>query len=190
MHVNRTTRRRSGIVSAHGSRMPDFLQLVRRDHDDLEAGLRELVRPMLATTDLRTTLDGVRLGLTAHAEAEDIVLYGALAHDPPPAFVQQIVAEARRAHLEQESALASLVCAMPETAAWRTRAQHLHELVRRHAAHEEQTVIPALREHIPMAAYASLAGKFATERMRQLAMLQPSAVYATQEVEQRLASAG
>ncbi len=169
--------------------MPDFLQLVRRDHDDLEAGLRELARPLLPAVELRTSLDGVRLGLTAHAEAEDIVLHGALAHHGLPAFVQQLVGEARRAHLEQESALAALVCARPDTSIWRTRAQHLLELVRRHASHEEQTVIPALREHVPVAAYAKLAGSFATERMRQLALLQPSAVYLVDDIAVRLAQA-
>lgn len=169
--------------------MPDFLQLVRRDHDDLEAGLRELARPMLAAVDLRTALDGVRLGLTAHAEAEDIVLYGTLSHHELPAFVQQLVAEARRAHLEQESALAGLLCAQPDTSIWRARAQHLLELVRRHAAHEEQVVIPALRDNLPVASYAVLAGAFATERMRQLALLQPSAVYTVDDIPVRLAEA-
>jgi hypothetical protein len=166
--------------------MPDFAQLVRRDHDDLEAGLRELARPNLTSRELHTTLDGVRLGLTAHAEAEDIVLYGALSHYSPPAFVQQLVAEARRAHLEQESALAGLVCAIPETGTWRARAQHLLELVRRHSAHEEHTVLPALRDHVPVAAYFQLAGQFATERLRQLALLQPSAVYCVDEIQAQL----
>lgn len=169
--------------------MPDFLQLVRRDHDDLENGLRELCRPAVSARDVRTALDGVRLCLTAHAEAEDIVLYGTLAQHAPPAFVTQLVAEARRAHLEQESALAGLVCAMPETSTWRGRAQQLLDLVRRHAAHEEQTVIPALRDHVPIGAYTALAGQFATERLRQLSLLQPSALYSVEDVQEKLANA-
>jgi hypothetical protein len=167
--------------------MPDFLQLVRRDHEDLENGLRELVKPSISAREIRTALDGVRLCLTAHAEAEDIVLYATLAQYTPPAFVQQLVAEARRAHLEQESALAGLVCAMPETTTWRARAQQLLDLVRRHSAQEEQTVIPALRDHVPIAAYTAIAGKFATERLRQLALLQPSAVYSVEGVLEQLA---
>ena len=51
--------------------MTDFLMLLQRDHHDLETGLDELLQ---ATTvmEIRSALDGVRLGLTAHAEAEDI----------------------------------------------------------------------------------------------------------------------
>ena len=93
--------------------MPDFLQLVRRDHDDLEAGLRELSRPMLAAGELRTALDGIRLGLTAHAEAEDIVLY-ARSHNTTPAVVHQL--SPRRARSSRAGVGAGEpVCAMPET---------------------------------------------------------------------------
>ena len=162
--------------------MPTFLQLVRRDHDDLETGLRELIRPRLPTSDLCDALDGVRLALSAHAEAEDIVLYAALVDYTPPAFVQQLVAEARRAHLAQESAFAGLVRTVPETATWRGRAQRLLDLIRRHAVQEEREVIPALRDHLPIAGFARLAGAFATERLRQLAALQPSGVYALDDV--------
>ena len=38
-----------------------------------------------------------------------------------------------------------------------------------------QTLLPALRRHLTD--YGNLAGAFATERLRQLAMLQPSAPY-------------
>jgi len=58
--------------------MTDFLGLLQRDHHDLECGLDELLQAV-TVSQLRSALDGVRLGLTAHAEAEDIVLYQALA---------------------------------------------------------------------------------------------------------------
>ena len=50
--------------------MTDFLMLVKRDHHDLECALDELLHA-LTIEQLRSALDGVRLGLTAHAEAED-----------------------------------------------------------------------------------------------------------------------
>jgi hypothetical protein len=75
----------------------------------------------------------------------------------------------------QEGALSALVRARPCTAAWRDRAYQLRELVRYHAAQEEESLLPALRSHAPREVYDSLAGAFATERLRQLAMLQPSA---------------
>jgi hypothetical protein len=75
----------------------------------------------------------------------------------------------------QERALSSLVTARPGTISWRDRAFQLRELVRRDAEAEETTLMSALRNHAPAADYGKLAGDFATERLRQLAMLQPSA---------------
>ena len=130
-----------------------------------------LLEPVATRSQLGAALDGVRLGLTAHAEAEDIVLGR---FDAIPAL-EPVLAEARAAHLAQEVALAALVSARPGTAIWRDRAVHLRELIRRHALREELELLPALRCHAPRELYHGLAGAFATERLRQLAMLQPSA---------------
>jgi hypothetical protein len=149
----------------------DFLSLLQRDHADLQVELTRLLDPDATVSQLRTALDGVRLGLTAHAEAEDIVLgrfSGMVA-------LEMLVAQGRAAHLSQEGALSALVSARPGTAAWRERAHRLRELVRYHAVQEEQSLVPALRVHVARDVYESLAGAFATERLRQLAMLQPSA---------------
>src|SRR5262245_30056695 len=154
----------------------DFLSLVQRDHGDLQVELTRLLDPDATVSQLRSSLDGVRLGLSAHAEAEDIVLgrfSGMVA-------LEGLVAQARAAHLSQEGALSALVSARPGTGAWRERAHRLRELVKRHAVQEEQSLVPALRLHAPREIYDSLAGAFATERLRQLAMLQPSApIYIT-----------
>jgi hypothetical protein len=153
--------------------MTDFLMLLQRDHHDLEYGLDELLQ---ATTvrQIRSALDGVRLGLTAHAEAEEIVLHGALINAGSPAVLGELIGRARSAHLAEEGALASLVCATPGTQAWKDRARRLRGLVHEHAVYEERTVVPAIRELAPTV-YVTLAGAFATERLRQLAMQQPSA---------------
>ena len=147
----------------------DFLTLLRRDHTDLQNELTQLLDPSASIAELRSSLDGVRLGLTAHAEAEDIVLSR---FELVPAL-QTLVGEARAAHLAQEGALSSLVTARPQTPGWRDRAYHLRELVHDHAEYEETHLLPALREF--SADYSRLAGAFATERLRQLSMLQPSA---------------
>jgi hemerythrin superfamily protein len=160
--------------------MTDFLTLLRRDHHDLEVGLDELLEAV-SLAQLRSALDGVRLGLTAHAEAEDIVLYQALQRIEDREALESYVGQAREAHLAQEGALASLVCARPGTSTWRERARFLRNLVRDHAFFEEQTVVPAIRRHAPEV-YDSLAGEFATERLRQLAQLQPSAPIAIAEL--------
>jgi hypothetical protein len=149
----------------------DFLALVQRDHVDLQKELTLLLDPIATAAQLRGSLDGVRLGLTAHAEAEDIVL----GRFEKISLLDALVAQARASHLAQESALSALVSARPGTISWRERACHLRDLVRHHASQEEQYLVPGLRRHAPREMYNSLAGAFATERLRQLAMLQPSA---------------
>jgi len=163
--------------------MTDFLSLVTRDHHDLESAIDALLSAT-SIVELRTALDGVRLGLTAHAEAEDIVLYQAIRNEVHRDELEYLIGQARAAHLAQEGALATLVCAAPGTVQWRERAIELRELVRDHASYEEINVIPAIRQLAPDA-YEKLAGKFATERLRQLAMLQPSApIYMVSELAQ------
>lgn len=149
----------------------DFLSLLRRDHDDLRKELTQLLDPTATIAQLRSSLDGVRLGLTAHAEAQDIVL---ARFELIPAL-EVLIARARAAHLAQEGALTALVTARPGTPTWRDRAHHLRELVHLHAKQEEDQLLPALRQHAAEEDIAGLAGAFATERLRQLAMLQPSA---------------
>jgi hypothetical protein len=94
--------------------------------------------------------------------------------------LEMLVAQGRAAHLSQEGGLSALVSARVGTTAWRDRARRLRELVQYHAIQEEQSLLPALRLHAPAELYDALAGAFATERLRQLAMLQPSApIYIT-----------
>lgn len=151
----------------------DFLTLLRRDHLELQRGLDALLDPAATVVEIRGALDGVRLGLTAHAEAEDIVLYRAIVRCQSPEL-EAVIGEARKGHLIQESTLSALVSAPPGTATWRDRALHLRSLVVDHADWEEDHVVPAIRA-ANAEVYAMLAGAFATERLRQLSMLQPSA---------------
>jgi len=161
----------------------DFLTLLRRDHLDLQRGLDELLDPAATIVEIRSALDGVRLGLTAHAEAEDIVLYRAIRRCRRARELEALIGEARAGHLSQEGALGALVCTPLGTASWRDRALALRSLVAEHAAWEEEHVLPAIRE-ADAEIYATLAGAFATERLRQLAMLQPSAPIYVPELAQ------
>lgn len=158
----------------------DFLTLLRRDHADLQEELTQLLDPSATIADLRTTLDGVRLGLLAHAEAEDIVL-GAFEDVPA---LEILIAQDRAAHVMQERALSALVSATPQTTVWRDRAHQLRSLVQYHAGQEEKHLLPALRAHVPSDRYRMLAGSFATQRLRQLAMLQPSGLYPNPAIAQ------
>jgi hypothetical protein len=152
----------------------DILTLLRRDHDDLDKGLMTLLDRSKSIGQIRTALDGVRLGLTAHAEAEDIVFTHAIRNSPARPALEMVIEEAAHAHRLQEIALAAVVCTPLHTKDWYKRCAALHELVTDHARYEETSVLPAIRELVPDI-YPSLAGKFATERLRQLSMLLPSA---------------
>lgn len=149
----------------------DFLTLLQRDHVDLQKELTLLLDPNATVAELRGSLDGVRLGLTAHVDAEEIVLARFEAISP----LDVLIAHARTAHRAQGGALAALISARPGTASWRERAVQLRDMVRQHAVQTEQVLAPGLRAHVPRELYDALAGGFATERLRQLATLQPSA---------------
>jgi hypothetical protein len=153
----------------------DLLGLLGRDHRDIARGLAELASPATTIGQIRNTLDGVRLGLVAHAEAEDIVIHHALMRFAPEPALVTLIATGQVAHRAQESALSSLVSQRPETQTWRDKARLLLDLVVRHATHEEEVILPALRAAAPGDVWARLAGEFATERLVQLGMLQPSA---------------
>jgi hypothetical protein len=151
---------------------PSLLHLLRRDHDELELGLRALVRPR--TGELRNVLDGVRLGLTAHAEAEDIVVHTMLG-GIGGARLAHVIAVRNDEHREQERALGALLRSHPATSLWRDRVLHLIALVREHRESSENVLGEALEHDVARERAARLAGAYATERMRQLAMLVPSA---------------
>jgi hypothetical protein len=151
----------------------ELLTLLHRDHHDVMAGLDELQQPELSAAELRGILDGVRLGILAHAEAEDIVLHGAVVQSAVGDILAALVSGVHEAHALQEAALSALVCAKPNTTFWRERARKLRDLVHEHATIEEQQIVPAIRALAPEV-YGGLAGRFATERLVQLSFLQPS----------------
>jgi hypothetical protein len=183
------TEARTGIITARADVMPiDILALLRRDHEDLSRGIDALLSPDATIAQIRTALDGARLGLTAHAEAEDIVFAHAVRQSIEPRALALVVEEASQAHKLQEVALASLVCAPVGTAGWYDSARWLGQLIVDHAAYEEKHVLPAIRDLAPVA-YSKLAGRFATERLRQLSMMAPSAPMYLPEAVRRIANA-
>jgi len=164
----------------------DILALLKRDHEDLARGIDALLDSNATIAEIRTALDGARLGLSAHAEAEEIVFAYAVRQSIEPRALALVVDEASQAHKLQEVALASLVCAPLGTVGWYDSATWLRELVSDHAGYEEKHVLPAIRELAP-AAYSHLAGRFATERLRQLSMMAPSAPVYLPEAVRRIA---
>lgn len=165
----------------------DILALLRRDHEDLSHSIDALLSPQATIAQIRTALDGARLGLTAHAEAEEIVFAHAVRQSSEPRALALVVDEASQSHKLQEVALASLVCAPVGTPGWYESAAWLRELIIDHASYEEKHVLPAIRDLAP-STYPKLAGRFATERLRQLSMMAPSAPVYLPEAVRRIAA--
>jgi hypothetical protein len=153
----------------------ELLRLIRRDHRELEMSLMELVATDLSPRQRRTILDGVRLGLESHGAAEDIVVYSAFARIPTTPALQCLIEQARVAHAEMDGMLANLLSTPMSSPEW---IEHVHMLRLRaeaHAAREENDLMPVLKAALAPELYRALAGAFATERLRQLSTLQPSA---------------
>jgi Hemerythrin HHE cation binding domain len=155
--------------------MTELATLLRRDHRELDLSLLDLARPTCSMRELCDAIDGVRLGLLAHDEAEDIVLSRVLADLPESSPLHLVVARTRTEHLHAESALSALVCTAPGTATWVRRIDQLRALIADHCRREMSELVPQLATELPAGTREKLAGAFATARLCQLAMLQPSA---------------
>ena len=86
----------------------DILSLLRRDHQDLDHDLAALLDATASIGQIRIALDGVRLGLTAHAEAEDIVFHASLAHCRAARALELVVDEASQAHQARDRVIGPL----------------------------------------------------------------------------------
>jgi hypothetical protein len=167
--VCRTTPGGLGIFIVYDSpEMADVLALLRRDHDELERALAVMTAPGASDRELRDALEGVHVGLAAHAEAEAAILRSMLDVVHPPALVYLLCSQVIAAHLAQEGALVSLEKTRPGSEAWRERAMHLRNLIDHHAEHESACVLPALRDYLPPEIYGSLAGRYASARLRAM----------------------
>ena len=134
----------------------------------------ELVSPDLSVRQRRHILDGVRLGMESHGTAEDIVVYPAFARIPSSSGLKCLIEQARLAHAEMDGMLSSILT-IPMSAAWLDAVHMLRLRAEAHAAREEHDLLPMLRAALSPDLYRSLAGAFATERLKQLSMMQPSA---------------
>lgn len=153
----------------------ELLRLIRRDHRELEMSLIELVAADLSLDQRRQILDGARLGLEAHSAAEDIVVYPQFDRHRALADLDLQIDLARATHEELDRLLACVLMTPIATPDWFELVHMLRIRAEAHAAREENVLIPRLRGALSESEYRALAGAFATERLKQLSMLQPSA---------------
>ncbi|MEJ7604524.1 MAG: hypothetical protein WKG01_42105 [Kofleriaceae bacterium] len=147
--------------------MIDVSSLVHQHHTELERSL-DVLTSVTSVASQRVALDGLSLGLPAHAEAEATALGLALDGLRPPPLVYLLCSQLVAAHTAQHHALVGLRATRCGSIAWRDRAHQLRVLITHHDEHEAACVIPALRDYLPRAHYDQLASCYATARLQSL----------------------
>src|SRR3569623_2644002 len=146
----------------------DVFSLIERDHRDLDQGLVEITRK--TPEQARDILDGLRVGLAAHAGAEADMLSGFLEESGRAERLQFLVAQVLAAHRAQQRELEVLARMETCSLAWHARAQALRELVRQHDGHEQTSLAPAIRACVPADEDEQRGALFATGRLCLLTM--------------------
>jgi hypothetical protein len=152
--------------------MVDLCGLVHRDHEDLDRALLAMVEPRASRESLLALLDGARLALSAHIEAEAEVMQVFMARSPSRIGVRRCVGEITSQHRSQDQALNAIRDTTPGSTSWYFRVLELRVLVLDHAS-RESLMRATLAEHISLDDHRQLARDYATARMRMLAMMYP-----------------
>lgn len=149
----------------------DLGQLLARDHDQLDRAIVFLMEPSTHVVDRRAALDAARVSFAAHADAEAAVLYAALGHVCEGKHdIAGLVAEVLAAHRVQESILRRMD-ATARTDDWMCATVRLRRTLFVHASEEQNRLLRTLREHISANEFQRLAGGYAAEKMRALALM-------------------
>jgi hemerythrin superfamily protein len=140
------------------SRPGDWLSMVLRHHEQIESAFAAVKN---ATTATARTAAHKRLGiiLTGHSNAEESVLYPALARadeksDAATAYTQQAAAKTEMAALENIP---------PMSQEYLDKLEHIRAAVAHHVYEEEGTWFPALHEKTPAAEQAKLFDRYIEE---------------------------
>jgi hemerythrin superfamily protein len=136
----------------------DWLSMVLRHHEQIESAFAAVKN---ATTAAARTAAQKRLGiiLTGHANAEESVLYPALARaheksDAATAYTQQATAKTEMAALENIP---------PMSQEYLDKLEHIRGAVAHHVYEEEGTWFPALHERATAAEQAKLYDRYMEE---------------------------
>lgn len=148
----------------------DLALLLARDHDQLDRAVAFLMEPEATIVERQTALDSARVSFAAHADAEAAVLYGAVAHVVAKHDLAGFVAQVLAAHRSQEAILRRMDVDAG-TADWMCATIRLRRSLLLHADAEQDIMMRTLRENVPPLEYQRLAGFYAAEKMRVLAMM-------------------
>jgi hypothetical protein len=154
--------------------MLDVCALVRRDHDDLDRALNEMVDPHTSPAELSNLLDVFRLAHAVHSAAESKVLEKMMTRIGGARTLGILAMQARVEHVAQRAAADSLGLVRPGSIAWYSQALELRVLVLDHASRAE-LARTTFEEQLPAEIHREMAGEYATQRMRVLATTSPIA---------------
>lgn len=150
----------------------DLSGLVHRDHEDLDRALVAMVEPHATRETLVALLDGTRLALSAHIEAETEVMQVFMARSPSRIGVRPYVGDIAAQHRCQDEAFSAIRETTPGSTSWYFRVLELRVLVLDHTS-REPLLRAALSQHISLDENRQLAREYAAARMRLLSMMYP-----------------
>lgn len=146
----------------------DICDLLKNDHDEVVA----LARQLTQTADPQQAKDLyrlLRLVLTAHARAEESVVYDALHRLAGAAGLLRLW-EREVEHSLCDHLLAKMTRGRADHPGWRARAVVMHELLARHVDSARHGLLQHLAAHISPDQRADMAARYAARRatlMRQ-----------------------
>ncbi len=131
-----------------------------------------MVNPATPPKELINLLEIFRLALAVHTATETRILAGLVKRVTGPRTLQLIAEQCRIEHLEQRTAADAMTMIRPGSIAWYESALELRVTVLDHTTRGEYAKW-TLQDHVPLHLQHSLAGEYATERMRVLASTSP-----------------
>ena len=146
---------------------PTIFDRLKRDHDDF----RKLMKQLAATTSRgvkqrRRLFDMLRRTVTAHARAEEAVLYAAL---KDVKATRPEVFEGHEEHHLADLIFAEMARLSPGDERWTAKAAVLRESLRHHIDEEERELFVAGRKVLPPDTAVALGRAFAADKARRLA---------------------
>jgi len=146
----------------------DLTRLLREDHRTFLTCLASLADPEQRDPRRRRgLLETLQVGLVAHARAEEAILREALDGVASLRVPIQVVCEQ---HALVERLLTELASAHPAGELWLAKVTVLFHVVRQQVEDEETLLFPALHD-CGAARQRALAGRFLTERLQQLPVI-------------------
>jgi hypothetical protein len=150
----------------------DVCELVRRDHEEIERAVAEMVDPQRSPAELVESLETLRLALAVHVASQAKVFEALRAHGRDLRILRFVAMQEHDDHIGQRNALYTLQWTRPASLAWYDEALRLRIAILDHDFRAEQCVW-TLREHVSVELRAQLATLYATQRMLVITSTSP-----------------